>query len=289
MMDGTRMLSDARVGELVRLALDEDIGRGDVTTDAVVGADQWLSGAFVVEADGVFCGWPVAEAAFTQLDPRCRLEGEAREGLRVSTGDTAARIVGPARAILTAERVALNFLQRLSGIATVTRSYVEVIRGAKAVILDTRKTTPGLRELEKYAVRSGGASNHRFGLDDGVLIKDNHIEAAGGLSAAVRRARRIAPHTLKIEVECDTLAQVDEALASGADILLLDNMSVDQLRTAVERVAGRVLLEASGGVNLETVRAIAETGVNFISVGALTHSAPILPMRLDCRLCGADG
>jgi nicotinate-nucleotide pyrophosphorylase (carboxylating) len=207
--------------------------------------------------------------------------GARSDGDRVRPGALLATVTGPARGLLSAERVALNFVQRLSGVATLTMAFVVSVAGTGAKIVDTRKTTPGLRQLEKYAVRCGGGVNHRIGLQDAVLIKDNHIAAGGGIGATVHRARNCAPHTMRIEVECKTLAQVEEALAAGPDIILLDNMDTDMLREAVRRIGGQAITEASGGVNLQTVRAIAETGVDLISVGALTHSAPALDISLD--------
>ena len=260
-------------------ALAEDVGEGDVTTEATVDADAVGSAELLVKEPGVVCGLAVAEAVFRALEPELRFEALVDEGA-VVTGPTAvARVTGPERAILTGERTALNFLGRLSGVATLTRRYVEAVAGTGAAILDTRKTTPGLRDLEKYAVAVGGGRNHRFGLDDGVLVKDNHVRAANSIAAAVERLR--AATQLPIEVECDTLGQVEEALGARAEALLLDNMSVDELRVAVSLGRGRARLEASGGVTLENVRAIAETGVDEISVGALTHAARSLDVSLE--------
>jgi nicotinate-nucleotide pyrophosphorylase (carboxylating) len=262
----------------VYAALAEDVGEGDVTTEATVDADALGVAALVLREPGVVCGLRAAELVFRALDEEIAFEPLVEEGAFVEGGEVA-RIVGSERAILTGERTALNFLGRLSGVATLTRRYVEEVEGTGVGILDTRKTTPGLRALEKHAVLTGGARNHRFGLDDGVLVKDNHLRAAGSVSAAVERLR--AATDLPVEVECDTLAQVDEAIAAGADAILLDNMSLDELRAAVAFVDGRARLEASGGVTLETVRAIAETGVDEISVGALTHSARSLDVSLE--------
>ena len=260
-------------------ALAEDVGEGDVTTEATVEPDTVGSAELLVKEPGVVCGLEVAEAVFRALKPELRFEALVDEGA-VITGPTAvARVTGPERAILTGERTALNFLGRLSGVATLTRRYVEAVAGTGAAILDTRKTTPGLRDLEKHAVAVGGGRNHRFGLDDGVLVKDNHLRAAGSIAAAVERLRG-ATH-LPIEVECDTLGQVEEALGAGAEAILLDNMRADELRAAVSLARGRARLEASGGVTLENVRAIAETGVDEISVGALTHSARSLDVSLE--------
>jgi nicotinate-nucleotide pyrophosphorylase (carboxylating) len=260
-------------------ALAEDLGDGDVTTEATVDADATGGADLVVKEPGVVCGLAVAEAVFRAVDPELRFERLVEEGASVAAGTAVARVAGPERAILTGERTALNFLARLSGIATLTRRYVDAVEGTGAAILDTRKTTPGLRALEKHAVVTGGGRNHRFGLDDGVLVKDNHLRAAGSVASAVDRLRAATP--LPIEVECDTLEQVSEALAAGAEALLLDNMIPDQLRAAVALARGRARLEASGGVTLENVRDVAETGVDEISVGALTHSARSLDVSLE--------
>jgi nicotinate-nucleotide pyrophosphorylase (carboxylating) len=260
-------------------ALAEDVGEGDVTTEATIDPDAIGSAELLVQEPGVVCGLAAARAVFRALDPDVRFDALVEEGTFVPGPTAVARVSGPERAILTGERTALNFLGRLSGVATLTRRYVEEIRGTGAAVLDTRKTTPGLRALEKHAVAVGGGRNHRFGLDDGVLVKDNHLRAAGSIAEALERLRAATP--LPIEVECDTLAQVDEALDAGADAILLDNMGLDELRAAVARAGGRARLEASGGVSLENVRAIAETGVDEISVGALTHSARSLDVSLE--------
>ena len=262
-------------------ALAEDVGEGDVTTEATVDAHATGTADLVVKTPGVVCGLRVAEAVFRALEPELRFEPLVDEGASVTGVTAVARVSGPARSILTGERTALNFLARLSGIATLTRRYVDAVEGTGVAILDTRKTTPGLRALEKHAVTCGGGLNHRFGLDDGVLVKDNHLRVAGSVATAVERLRAASP--LAIEVECDTLEQVSEALAARADAILLDNMSLDELRAAVELVAGRARLEASGGVTLENVRAVAETGVDEISVGALTHSARSLDVSLELK------
>jgi nicotinate-nucleotide pyrophosphorylase (carboxylating) len=267
------------VERIVLAALAEDIGAGDVTTDATVPADAVGVADLLVKEAGVVCGVRVAETTFRALDPDIRFEALANDGDVVEPPAVVARISGSERAILTGERVALNFLGRLSGIATLTRRYVDAIDRTGASVLDTRKTTPGLRELEKYAVACGGGRNHRFGLDDAVLVKDNHVHAAGSVPAAVELVR--AATALPIEVECDTLDQVAEALAAGVDAILLDNMTLDQLREAVDLTGGSARLEASGGVTLDTIRAIAETGVDEISVGALTHSARSLDVSLE--------
>jgi nicotinate-nucleotide pyrophosphorylase (carboxylating) len=267
------------VERIVLAALAEDIGAGDVTTDATVPMDAVGVADLLVKEAGVVCGLLVAETTFRALDSDIRFESLAGDGDVVEPPAVVARVSGSERAILTGERVALNFLGRLSGIATLTRRYVDAVEGTGAAVLDTRKTTPGLRELEKYAVACGGGRNHRFGLDDAVLVKDNHLRAAGSVPAAVELVR--AATALPIEVECDTLDQVAEALALEVDAILLDNMTLDQLREAVDLTGGRARLEASGGVNLDTIRAIAETGVDEISVGALTHSARSLDVSLE--------
>ena len=270
------------ISRAVTAALDEDLGlAGDITTNATVPAQAMARAVIAARKPGIVSGLAVAAATFRAVDEGVAFELAVRDGDAVAAGTVIAKIDGSARAILTGERVALNFMGRMSGIATLTRSYVEAIAGTKATIVDTRKTTPGLRAFEKYAVRCGGGMNHRVGLYDAILIKDNHIVAAGGLAAAIAAARSRAGHLVKIEVEVDTLAQLDEVMAHRVDVVLLDNMTPAQLRTAVARVAGAMLTEASGGVNLDTVRAIAEAGVDLISVGALTHSAPVLDLGLD--------
>jgi len=267
------------VERVVLAALAEDIGAGDVTTDATVPDDAVGTAALLVKESGVVCGLGVAATAFRALDPDVRFEAFVSDGDVVDAPGVVARVTGSERALLTAERVALNFLGRLSGIATLTRRYVEAVEGTGAAVLDTRKTTPGLRALEKHAVVSGGGRNHRFGLDDAVLIKDNHLRAAGSLTGAVELIRGAT--SLPIEVECETLDQVGEALDLGVDAILLDNMTLDELRDAVALTNRRARLEASGGVNLDTIRAVAETGVDEISVGAITHSAPSLDVSLE--------
>ncbi|MBM3678854.1 MAG: carboxylating nicotinate-nucleotide diphosphorylase [Actinobacteria bacterium] len=266
------------VRSVVAAALAEDIGTGDVTTEAVVPAEARSRATVVLREPGVVCGLDAVGAAFAALDPGARLERLAADGDLVEAGPVA-RVEATARAILTAERTALNILGRLSGIATATRRHVDAIAGTGAVVLDTRKTTPGLRRLEKHAVRCGGGVNHRFGLADGVLVKDNHLLAVPSIAEAVKRLR--ASTALPIKVECDTLDQVDEALAAGADALLLDNMTLADLREAVRRSSGRARLEASGGITLDTIRQVAETGVDEISVGALTHSSRSLDVSLE--------
>ncbi|MGE5266581.1 MAG: carboxylating nicotinate-nucleotide diphosphorylase [Deltaproteobacteria bacterium] len=263
-------------------ALAEDLGlSGDITTDATVARDATAVAVIASRQDGVISGLDLAAAAFAALDDGVRFAVVSPDGARVEKGDIVARVSGSARAILTAERVALNYLGRLSGIATLTRRYVDAVNGTGAAIVDTRKTTPGLRAFEKYAVRCGGGRNHRTGLFDAILIKDNHIIAAGGIDAAIERARVYAGHMVKVEVEVDTLEQLARVMEHRVDAVLLDNMTPATLREAVRMVAGRALTEASGGVNLSTVRSIAETGVDIISVGALTHSAPVLDLGLD--------
>ena len=280
-------LDAAYVRRLVAHALAEDMGPGDVTTLATIPAEARCTAELNSRVDGVVAGLPVAIEAFRQLDPDVEIEQHAQDGDTVRPGDTLLTIRGAARGVLTAERVALNFVQRMSGTATATARYVAAVQGTKATIIDTRKTTPGLRQLEKYAVRAGGGQNHRFGLFDGVLIKDNHIAASpDGVGGAILAARRGAPHSLRVEVETESLDQVREALEAGADAILLDNMSPEELRAAVKLIDGRAVAEASGGVRLETVRLVAEAGVDLISVGALTHSAPALDLGLDFRLEG---
>jgi nicotinate-nucleotide pyrophosphorylase (carboxylating) len=278
-------LDPDEVRRAVQLALAEDIGSGDVTTLATVPENSRLTVLMRAREVLVVAGLPLAEAAFRELSPSLQIESLARDGHHAKAGENLLRISGDARAILSAERVALNFIQRLSGIATLTAQFVDAIKGTHARILDTRKTTPGLRRWEKYAVTCGGGVNHRFGLFDMVLIKDNHLAALRGaepnaIAAAVKQARAKFPQ-LKVEVEADTLDQVEQGAAAGPDFVLLDNMTLVQLRLAVQKCKGRCQTEASGGVNLSTVRAIADTGVDFISVGALTHSARAVDIGLD--------
>jgi nicotinate-nucleotide pyrophosphorylase (carboxylating) len=269
------------VERAVAAALEEDLdAAGDITTDAIVPAEAKGEASIVARQAGVIAGLDLAEAAFKALDPEMRFIRLVQDGARVESGGTVATVAGKTRALLTGERTALNFLGRLSGIATLTAAYVKAVEGTGARIACTRKTTPGLRAFEKYAVRAGGGVNHRFGLYDAVLVKDNHIAAAGGLSQALERLQTRNGHVVKIEVEVDTLDQLKEALKFPIDAVLLDNMAVETLRQAVKLVAGRVTVEASGGVTLETVGKIASTGVDLISVGALTHS----PRNLDSSL-----
>lgn len=278
----TEPLPDLLIAPLVRAALAEDLGRaGDVTAQACIPAEARLSAVFATRKAGVVAGLACARLAIAELDPEARFEPLLADGSQVEAGDRLARVEANARALLSAERTGLNLLGRLSGIATLTRAYVHAVAGTRARIVDTRKTTPGLRALEKYAVRCGGGVNHRFGLDDAILIKDNHVAACGSVGEAVRRAKAFAGHLMKVEVEVDSLDQLDEALAHGPDVVMLDNFSLDDLGEAVRRAKGRAMLEASGGINLETVRAVAETGVDVISVGALTHSVGVLDIGLD--------
>jgi len=273
------VLSKPELDDVVAAALREDLGDGDVTTRYVVGPDLMGEARVIVKSPGVLSGAAAAARVFEMVRPPCEYHAIAPEGARLASGDEVAGIIGPLGSILTAERTALNFLQRLSGIATLTRRYADALSAFKNVtLLDTRKTTPGLRSLERAAVRAGGGHNHRAGLWDAILIKDNHVAAAGGVASAIKRARQAA---MPVEVEVDTLAQLEEALEVGAEIVLLDNMSPDEMRRAVEITAGRAQLEASGGMTLEGAVAAAKAGVDRISVGALTHSAPALDLSLE--------
>jgi nicotinate-nucleotide pyrophosphorylase (carboxylating) len=276
-------IAGGELDRVVAAALAEDIGPGDVTSLATVPANAVGRAVFLAKDTGVLCGLPALRSTYAHVEPSVQVAFLVEEGSSVTPGVAIATIEGSSRALLTGERVALNFLQHLSGIATRTARFVQLVQGTGARVVDTRKTIPGLRALAKYAVRIGGGRNHRFALYDGVLIKDNHIQAAGGISAAVARAREHAPHLLKVEVEAETLAQVEEALAAGADIVMLDNMDLETLGAAVSLCRGKALSEASGGVNEQTIRAIAETGVDLISVGALTHSVTALDISLDWR------
>lgn len=268
---------------VVRAALLEDLGRaGDITTEAIVSSDASGKMVLTPRQPGVVAGLDLAALAFTLIDPSIAMKVERPDGSRIEAGNVIAILAGPARGLLSAERVALNFLSHLSGVATATAGIVDAVRGHRARIVCTRKTTPGLRALEKYAVRAGGGSNHRFGLDDAMLIKDNHIAIAGGIRPAIERAKSNAGHLVKIEIEVDTLEQLQEALKLGVDAVLLDNMAPEMLRQAVHMVNGRVITEASGRVTPETAPAIAAAGVDMVSVGWLTHSAPILDIGLDC-------
>jgi nicotinate-nucleotide pyrophosphorylase (carboxylating) len=273
------------VRRLIELALDEDLGRGDVTTQCTVGPSGTRAVADMnARADLVVFGLDVAAAVFAMVDPRIEIARIAADGDRVAAKAVLMTVEGPAASVLAAERTALNFVQRLSGVATLARRYADAVAGTAARVVDTRKTTPGFRVLEKAAVVAGGCGNHRFDLGSGILIKDNHIVACGSVGAAVDRARRTAPHPLRIEVEVTSLAELDQALAAGAEVVLLDNMTPDQVRTAADRAhADGVKVEVSGGVTLETVRAYATAGADLISVGALTHSAPAVDIGLDFR------
>lgn len=271
----------AGLDDLIKRALAEDIGHGDVTTASLVSPVMQASGVFLAKSPGVLAGIEVSQAVFSALDPEVAFMIHKRDGDQINPGEVLARVEGSAATLLTGERLALNFVQRLSGIATKTRQLVDLIGDAPVRLVDTRKTTPGLRVLEKYAVTVGGGYNHRFGLYDGVMIKDNHIAVAGGISQAVSQVRARVPHTLKIEVEVDNLEQLQEALEAGADIILLDNMDPAALKKAVKITKGRALLEASGGINENTIAAVAKTGVNIISSGAITHSAVSLDISFD--------
>ena len=275
------------IDDIVSRALTEDVGPGDVTTRATVDSGTPCSAEIIVKAPGSAAGLYVAEAVFRRLDPETVVAFASHDGAAVVPGTVLLRLDGDAYAILTGERTALNFLQRMSGIATLTARFVEAVKGTRARICDTRKTAPGLRALDKYAVRAGGGHNHRIGLFDGVLIKDNHIRAAGGIGDAVERARESAHHLLAVEVETQSMAQVEEAVLAGADVIMLDNMGLNEVTQAVAHIGGRCRTEVSGGVNLETVRAYAQCGVDYISVGALTHSAPALDISLE--ITGAQG
>ena len=275
-------LPDLLLTPVIRAALAEDLGRaGDITARACVPADATLTADFVCRRGGVVAGLSVIRLTLAELDPSATVEPLSADGQAVPAGTALARVSGNARAILAAERTALNILGRLCGVATLTQDFVDAISGTRAKITDTRKTTPGLRALEKYAVRCGGGVNHRFGLDDAILIKDNYVAACGSVGEAVRRAKAFAGHLVKVEVEVDSLLQLREALAHDPDVIMLDNFGLEDMREAVTLVNGRVTLEASGGVSLETVREIAETGVDVISIGALTHSARVVDIGLD--------
>jgi len=277
----TLLMDPADIAAAVDVALAEDIGQGDLTTRATVPGDAQLKASMVARENMVVAGMPIVEEIVKRLVPNATIKILAPDGTAVSTGDVLVELEGPAEGLLTAERTALNSVQFLSGIATLTNAYVTEISGTKATLLDTRKTVPGLRNLSKYAVRCGGGTNHRIRLDDGILIKDNHIAVAGDIATAVLAAKSHDFGGIKIQAECDTLGQVQQALDAGADALLLDNMPPPVLRQAVAFIQGRIPLEASGGVNLNTIRAIAETGVDFISVGAITQRAPAVDIGLD--------
>ena len=276
-------LNPLELRKMIERCLCEDIGASDITTNSLVRADAVSRGYIIARENGVVAGLPLAEMVFQILDPGIEFHALVPDGHKIEPGMVLAEISGSARVILSGERLALNFLQRLSGIATRTARLVELAAGQKAHIVDTRKTTPGLRMIEKYAVRVGGGHNHRFGLFDAVLIKDNHIKMAGGIKVSVEAARRGCPHTARIEVEVEDLAGVNEALAAKADIIMLDNMTPERMREAVDLIAGRTLVEASGGVTEGNIRAVAEAGVDLISAGALTHSVKALDISLDIK------
>lgn len=271
----------SQITYLVKNALAEDIGSGDITTNVIVPERRLAQGTIVLEEDAVIAGLEIAAEVFKQLDKNVRFSAVYKDGARVLKGKVVAEISGKARALLTGERTALNILQRLSGIATLTNSFVRAVKGTGAKIVDTRKTTPNLRIFEKYAVLMGGGHNHRFGLYDAVLIKDNHISIAGGIRKAVAMARQNIPHTMKIEVEAKSLKEVKDALASGADIIMLDNMSIPMMKKAVSMINKKAVVEASGNINLKNVRDTALTGVDIISIGALTHSYKAVQMSME--------
>jgi nicotinate-nucleotide pyrophosphorylase (carboxylating) len=275
------MLELSQIDPILTAAFAEDIGTGDITSEATIPAECQAKAVLIAKAHGVLAGMPVACRAFERLDPDVKLELFANDGDRIIPGQILLKVQGNARAVLTAERTALNFLQQLSGVATKTASFVELVKGTSAKVVDTRKTVPGLRILQKYAVRMGGGTNHRIGLYDAVLIKDNHIECAGGVIPAISAARKLAPAGMKIEVETETLEQVREALEVGVDAILLDNMNPEMLREAVQLIDGRALTEASGNINEKTIAEVAKTGVDWISSGALTYSAPALGLSLE--------
>ncbi len=286
MPEGLIPIAPHIIDDLVLAALEEDGADDDVTTRGLIPRDLWGRGVFTAKDKGVVAGLPIAAAAMTAIDDEVTFDTLVGDGERVSAGTELAEVEGSLASILAAERVALNFLQQLSGVATLTREFADSVVGTRARLLDTRKTIPGLRHLQRYAVRCGGGQNHRFDLSSGVLIKDNHIAAArqrgvDDLADVIAQARISAPHTMRIEIEVTNLVELKEALAGGADIILLDNMQPDEIRSAVEIVDGRAIVEASGGVTRENVRAIAEAGVDFISIGALTHSAPALDISLE--------
>ncbi len=271
---------DNIVKGLLALALEEDLGPGDVTSEATIHPESMSVAMVLAKQDLILAGLDIARAVFNCLDSKIQFTAVVMDGNTMNAGTEIAKLSGNTRALLAGERIALNLLQHLSGIATLTAAYIEKVKGLKTEVLDTRKTLPGLRQLEKYAVRVGGGRNHRFGLYDGVLIKDNHIKASGSITNAVASARKSAHHLLKIEVETKTLDEVREALAVQADIIMLDNMSIDMMHKAVKLIAGKALTEASGNITLETIRAVAETGVDFISSGRLTHSAPAVDISM---------
>lgn len=274
------MLDLSIVDEIIWRALKEDMPMGDLTTDSTVPAGEVCSARLIAKEDGVIAGLDVFERVFALLDPKIYIERYVNEGDYVEAGTKIMHISGNARAMLKAERTALNLLQRMSGIASATRKFADIFKGTRSKIVDTRKTAPGLRYLDKYAVRAGGGTNHRFCLSDGVLIKDNHIKAAGGIKPAVQRAREAIPHTIRIEVETESMEQVKEALEAGADIIMLDNMKPESMKEAVEYINGRALTEASGNITLERAEVIAKTGVDLVSSGSLTHSVKAMDISL---------
>jgi nicotinate-nucleotide pyrophosphorylase (carboxylating) len=278
------ILVTPQIERLIRDSLDEDIGPGDLATMATIKANAQGTGLFRAKKDGVVAGLVLLDRIFYFLDPKVKINLLSRDGDAVKSGTVVAEALGPVRALLLAERTALNFLQRLSGTATLTRKYVEAVEGFPCKVLDTRKTTPGLRTLEKYAVRMGGGMNHRIGLYDAALVKDNHIEATGSIAEAVKAVRRHAPFMAKVEVEAANFQQVQEAIDAGADVIMLDNMTIAQMAEAVRRVNKRAWVEASGGITLDSIRQVAETGVDFISSGALTHSAPVVDFNMKITL-----
>ena len=278
------LFNNPQVEQIITLALNEDIGTGDITTLSTIPADKTATGRFVAKEDMIICGIDLAAHIFARVDPSIELKANFKDGDAVKKGDVIATVSGNAQNVLTGERTALNFMQRLTGIATRTHASVAEVAGTNAKITDTRKTTPGLRVLEKYAVRVGGGTNHRFNLADGVLIKDNHIAVSGGIKNAVKNARAVIPHTLKIEVEVETKEQLAEALDAGADIIMLDNMSNDLMRECVGIVAGRALVEASGNMGEKSLREVAETGVDIISIGALTHTVKAADISLKFQI-----
>lgn len=278
------LFNNPQVEQIITLALNEDIGTGDITTLSTIPADKTALGRFVAKEDMILCGIDLAKHIFGRVDPSIELKANFKDGDAVKKGDVIATVSGNAQNVLTGERTALNFMQRLTGIATHTHASVAEVAGTNAKITDTRKTTPGLRVLEKYAVRVGGGTNHRFNLADGVLIKDNHIAVSGGIKNAVKNARAVIPHTLKIEVEVETKEQLAEALDAGADIIMLDNMSNDLMRECVGIVAGRALVEASGNMGEKNLREVAETGVDIISIGALTHTVKAADISLKFQI-----
>jgi len=279
------ILQETQVEEIIDSALAEDLGQGDVTTEALIPADQEGIAHLVAKGAGILAGLGLTTKVFQKVDAELKVEELVSDGTKVNSGDRVAVVRGKVSSILRAERVALNFLQHLSGIATETARYVDAVSGTKALIMDTRKTIPGLRMLEKYAVRVGGGKNHRLNLGDSILIKDNHLVALRsrgvGLGEAVRKARKQAPERLKVEVEVESIDQAEEALFAGAEVIMLDNMSLEEMQQVVELAQGRAMLEASGGITLENVRAVAETGVDLISIGALTHSVKALDISLE--------